>query len=89
MQDARLATMSSSARRHRSRRLHREGTGDGVHAAFVRAAMTPSRPQRRSSALAGARPALGRPRVRMGIHSGEAELRDGDTTARSPIAPHG
>ena len=55
-------------------------TGDGVHAAF--AGRTPRCRGRARRAARAARPRRGtRPaplRVRMGIHTGEAELRDGD-----------
>ena len=55
-------------------------TGDGFHAAFATRARSGRRCGRRPSSRCGAEPweATGPLRVRMGIHSGPAEVRDGD-----------
>ncbi len=55
-------------------------TGDGVHAVFAPADAGVARRGRRPAAASTTRPwgETGPIRVRMGLHTGTAELRDGD-----------
>ena len=55
-----------------------KATGDGVHAAFATRPTRSTRRSRRSSRRGGGVAVPEPLRVRMGIHSGTAELRDGD-----------
>ena len=63
-----------------ARRVRGEETGDGVHAVFATARRRGARRgRRRSCACAPSRGPVSEPlRVRMGSHTGVAELRDGD-----------
>ena len=66
-----------------------KATGDGFHAVFVTAHEALAAAQDAQVLLAEDDwPATGPLRVRMGIHTGEAESRDGDYSGAARIAPH-